>query len=139
MTPFKHIKTLRDFENAAFPAVLKTAGFGYDGKGQAKLKSAADIESAFANLNYQEAILEAFVEFDKEVSVVCARDADGNFAHFGVIENAHANHILDVSFAPAIVSEKTYTEAVEITRNIAEKFEYVGTMCVEFFLTKDAI
>lgn len=137
VTPFKHIKTLEDFADATFPSVLKTAGFGYDGKGQAKLKSADDIEAAFANLNYQEAVLEAFVEFEKEVSVVCARDAKGNFAHFGVIENAHANHILDVSFAPAIVSEKTFHEAVEITRNIADKFEYVGTMCVEFFLTKD--
>lgn len=137
VTPFKHIKTLEDFESATFPSVLKTAGFGYDGKGQAKLKSADDIETAFANLNYQEAVLESFVEFEKEVSVVCARDAKGNFAHFGVIENAHSNHILDVSFAPAIVSEKTFREAVEITRNIADKFEYVGTMCVEFFLTKD--
>jgi 5-(carboxyamino)imidazole ribonucleotide synthase len=137
VTPFKHIKILEDFADATFPSVLKTAGFGYDGKGQAKLKSADDIETAFANLNYQEAVLEAFVEFEKEVSVVCARDAKGNFAHFGVIENAHANHILDVSFAPAIVSEKTYNDAVEITRNIADKFEYVGTMCVEFFLTKD--
>jgi 5-(carboxyamino)imidazole ribonucleotide synthase len=137
VTPFKHIKSLQDFDNAEFPSVLKTAGFGYDGKGQAKLKSVNDIESAFANLNNQEAILEAFVEFEKEVSVVCARDAKGNFAHFGVIENAHSNHILDVSFAPAIVSEKTYNEAVEITRNIADKFGYVGTMCVEFFVTKD--
>lgn len=137
VTPFKHIKTLEDFADATFPSVLKTAGFGYDGKGQAKLKSANDIETAFANLNYQEAVLEAFVEFEKEVSVVCARDAKGNFAHFGVIENAHANHILDVSFAPAVVSEKTFQEAVEITRNIADKFEYVGTMCVEFFVTKD--
>ncbi len=137
VTPFIHIKTLKDFENAGFPAVLKTAGFGYDGKGQAKLNSAADIETAFSNLKNQEAILESFVEFKKEVSVVCARDAKGNFAHFGVIENSHANHILDVSFAPAIVSEKTFNEAVEITRNIAEKFDYVGTMCVEFFLTKD--
>lgn len=137
VTPFKHIKTLQDFGKTAFPAVLKTAGFGYDGKGQAKLNSAADIETAFSNLKNQEAILESFVEFKKEVSVVCARDAKGNFAHFGVIENSHANHILDVSFAPAIVSEKTFNEAVEITRNIAEKFDYVGTMCVEFFLTKD--
>jgi 5-(carboxyamino)imidazole ribonucleotide synthase len=137
VTSFKHIKSLADFENAVFPSVLKTAGFGYDGKGQAKLKSADEIESAFANLNHQEAILESFVEFEKEVSVVCARDAQGNFAHFGVIENAHANHILDVSFAPAIVSSKTYHEAIEITQNIADKFGYVGTMCVEFFLTRD--
>jgi 5-(carboxyamino)imidazole ribonucleotide synthase len=137
VTPFKHIKTLQDFENATFPSVLKTAGFGYDGKGQAKLKSVADIEKAFANLNNQEAILEQFIEFEKEVSVVCARDIKGNFAHFGVIENAHTNHILDVSFAPAIVSENTFNQAIEITRNIADKFKYVGTMCVEFFLTKD--
>ncbi len=137
VTPFKHIKSLQDFENITFPSVLKTAGFGYDGKGQAKINSADDIEKAFANLNGQEAILEQFIEFEKEVSCVCARDFSGNFAHFGVIENAHSNHILDVSFAPAICSEKNYREAIEITRNIAEKFEYVGTMCVEFFVTKD--
>jgi 5-(carboxyamino)imidazole ribonucleotide synthase len=137
VTPFKHIKSLQDFENITFPSVLKTAGFGYDGKGQAKLKSADDIENAFKNLNGQEAIIEQFIEFEKEVSVVCARDFFGNFAHFGVIENAHANHILDVSFAPAIVSEKVFNEAIEITKNIADKFNYVGTMCVEFFLTKD--
>src|SRR5690606_32769378 len=71
------------------------------------------------------------------VSVVCARDQAGNFAHYGVIENDHANHILDVSFAPAIVGEGVYREAVEIARNIAETFGYVGTLCVEFFLTAD--
>ena len=81
--------------------------------------------------------MEAFVEFEKEVSVVCARDRKGNFAHYGVIENEHENHILDVSFAPAIVSEKVFTEAVEIARSVAETFDYVGTLCVEFFLTKD--
>ncbi len=137
VTPFKHIKSLQDLENIKFPTVLKTAGFGYDGKGQTKLNSANDIEKAFANLNGQEAVLEDFVEFEKEVSCVCARDAKGNFAHFGVIENAHANHILDVSFSPAIVSKKTFDEAVEITRKIAEKFDYVGTMCVEFFVKKN--
>jgi 5-(carboxyamino)imidazole ribonucleotide synthase len=137
VTPFKHIKSLQDFENITFPSVLKTAGFGYDGKGQAKLNSAKDIENAFKNLKGQEAILEQFIKFEKEVSVVCVRDFSGNFAHFGVIENAHSNHILDVSFAPAIVSKKVFNEAIEITKNIADKFEYVGTMCVEFFLTKD--
>ena len=81
--------------------------------------------------------MEAFVEFEKEVSVVAARDRKGNFADYGVIENEHKNHILDVSFAPAIVSEKVFREAVEIAREVAEKFDYVGTLCVEFFLTKD--
>lgn len=137
VTPFKHIKTLQDFESATFPSVLKTAGFGYDGKGQAKLKSVNDIETAFANLNNQEAVLEEFVEFEKEVSVVCARDQKGNFAHYGVIENSHENHILDISFAPALVSEKVFNEAIEIARSVAGTLEYVGTLCVEFFLTKD--
>ncbi|MBA3600282.1 MAG: ATP-grasp domain-containing protein, partial [Acidobacteria bacterium] len=140
-TPFRHIKTLEDLQKAieeiGLPCVLKTAGFGYDGKGQTKIKSADDIEKAFANLNHQEAVLEAFVEFEKEVSVVCARDAKGNFAHYGVIENAHANHILDVSFAPAFVSENIQKEAVEIARNILETLAVVGVMTVEFFLTKD--
>jgi 5-(carboxyamino)imidazole ribonucleotide synthase len=139
--PFRHIKTLEDLQNAAseigIPSILKTAGFGYDGKGQAKIKSASDIEKAFEGLNGQEAVLEAFIEFEKEVSVVCARDRKGNFVHYGVTENEHANHILDVSFAPAIVSERIFNEAVEIARAVTETFDYVGTLCVEFFLTKD--
>lgn len=138
---FRHIKTLKDLKKAVeeigFPCVLKTAGFGYDGKGQTKIKSIEDVEKAFANLKNREAVLEKFVEFEKEVSVVCARDRCGNFAHFGVIENEHRNHILDISFAPAIVSEKVFAEAVEIARNVTETFDYVGTLCVEFFLTND--
>lgn len=138
---FRHIKTIDDLYHAAAelgtPAVLKTAGFGYDGKGQQKLTAVGEIDSAFENLHGNEAVLEAFIEFEKEVSVVCARDAAGNFAHYGVIENSHANHILDVSFAPALVPEKVFTEAVEIARSVAETFSYVGTLCVEFFLTKD--
>ncbi len=140
-TPFRHIKTLDDLYHAAAeigkPSVLKTAGFGYDGKGQQKIEAAQEIEPAFENLNGNEAVLEAFVEFEKEVSVVCARDQKGNFAHYGVIENAHANHILDISFAPAFVSEKVFREAVEIAQSVAETFDYVGTLCVEFFLGAD--
>lgn len=140
-TPFRHIKTLDDLYHAVqqlgTPAVLKTAGFGYDGKGQQKLKAIGEVENAFEKLNGNEAVLEAFVEFEKEVSVVCARDRRGNFVHYGVIENAHENHILDVSFAPALCSEKVFTEAVEIAQSVAETLDYVGTLCVEFFLTKD--
>lgn len=139
-TPFRHIKTSEDLQKAVveigFPCVLKTAGFGYDGKGQQKIKAAQEIESAFENLNGNDAVLESFIEFEKEVSVVCARDFLGNFAHYGVIENSHENHILDISFAPAIVSEKVFAEAIEIARSIAESLEYVGTLCVEFFVTK---
>jgi 5-(carboxyamino)imidazole ribonucleotide synthase len=138
---FKRIKVVDDLyrgvEELGTPAVLKTAGFGYDGKGQRKIEAVGEVPAAFDALKGAQAVLEEFVEFEKEVSVVCARGQQGEFAHYGVIENEHSNHILDVSRAPADVSEKTYSEAIEITRNIAEKFGYVGTMCVEFFLTKD--
>jgi 5-(carboxyamino)imidazole ribonucleotide synthase len=141
VTPFRHIKLIDDLYRATaeigFPCVLKTAGFGYDGKGQVKLTAPHDIESAFAAMNASESVLEAFVEFEKEVSVVCARGQNGDFEHYGVIENEHANHILDVSFAPAIVSENVLIEAVDIARNIADTMDYIGTLCVEFFLTKD--
>jgi 5-(carboxyamino)imidazole ribonucleotide synthase len=141
VTPFRHIKTIDDLYHSAdalgFPAVLKTAGFGYDGKGQVKLREHSDIESAFEAMNGEDSILEAFVDFAKEVSVVCARDQAENFVHYGVFENEHANHILDVSFAPAIVSERVFTEAIEIARSIAESLGYVGALCVEFFLTAD--
>ena len=141
VTPFRHIRTLDDLEIGAgelgFPCVLKTAGFGYDGKGQSKIKNAEDLTDAFAKLHGANAILESIVEFEKEVSVVCVRDQNDDFAHYGLIENEHANHILDVSFAPAIVTEKIFNEAVEITRSLAETLDYVGTLCVEFFVTKD--
>jgi 5-(carboxyamino)imidazole ribonucleotide synthase len=136
---YKQIETVEDLyhglDEIGAPAVLKTAGFGYDGKGQQRISSVGEIDDAFENLKGQNAVLEQFIEFQKEVSVVCARGQNGDFAHYGVIENEHSNHILDVSFAPADIAEKMQTDAVEITRAIAEQFDYVGTMCVEFFLT----
>ncbi len=141
VTPYRYIENLDDLRSAVdelgMPCVLKTAGFGYDGKGQSNIRSAADIEPAFAALGGNDAVLEAFVDFEKEVSVVCARDQRGKFAHFGVVENEHANHILDISFAPAIVSARAFNQAIEIAESIAETLDYVGTLCVEFFLTRD--
>lgn len=141
IAPFRHIRTIDDLYRAAdaigLPAILKTAGFGYDGKGQARINAIGDIPRAFESLDGAEAVLEGFVDFEKEVSVVGARDQAGNFVHYGVIENEHFRHILDVSFAPAVISEKVYGEAVAIIRALAEKFGYVGTLCVEFFLTRD--
>jgi 5-(carboxyamino)imidazole ribonucleotide synthase len=138
---FRHIKTVEDLyrglDETGTPAVLKTAGFGYDGKGQTRIRSVGEVEAAFEALNGQDAVLEEFVEFEKEVSVVCARGQNGDFVHYGVIENEHANHILDISSAPAEVSERVFSDATEIARSIPETFGYVGTLCVEFFLTKD--
>lgn len=136
---FKQIKLIDDlyrgWDAIGAPCVLKTAGFGYDGKGQSTIYAVGEIESAFSKLNGQDAVLEQFVEFEKEVSVVCARGQDGDFVHYGVIENSHARHILDISFAPAIVSEVTFLAAIDMARSIAEALGYVGTLCIEFFVT----
>jgi len=136
---YRYVTDIFDLRRAVveigLPAILKTAGFGYDGKGQAKIRTESDIDKAFDAIAGQPAIVEAFVDFEKEISVVCSRGQNGDLTHYGVIENEHVNHILDISFAPALVSEAVYKRAVDIARSIAEAFGYVGTMCVEFFLT----
>jgi 5-(carboxyamino)imidazole ribonucleotide synthase len=119
------------------PAVLKTAAFGYDGKGQHRLSSIEDAERVWSLIGHQEAVVERVVEFVKELSVVAARGIDGAFAHFPVIENTHRNHILDMSVSPARVEPQVANEAVQITRAIMEQLSYVGVLCVEFFLTND--
>jgi 5-(carboxyamino)imidazole ribonucleotide synthase len=119
------------------PAIVKTAVFGYDGKGQHRLTSIEDAERVWALVGHQEAVVERVVEFSHELSVVAARGLAGEFAHFGAIENTHRNHILDVSVAPARVAEAIATQAVEITHAIMDALEYVGVLCVEFFLATD--
>lgn len=119
------------------PAVLKTAGFGYDGKGQAKIASPDGADAAWKSIGGNEAVLEAWIPFREEVSVVAARGIDGEYADFGVVANSHANHILDVTVAPADVTDAVRRDAAEITRTILEKLDVVGVLCVEFFLTHD--
>lgn len=139
VTPFKAINTVEELRAAVvefgFPCVLKTAGFGYDGKGQAKLTSAEQAETALQAVGHQEMVLEAFVEFSCELSVIGARGVDGSFAHWGVIRNDHRNHILDVSFAPPNLPPEVVQEAVDIARAVLETLGVVGVLCVEFFLT----
>jgi 5-(carboxyamino)imidazole ribonucleotide synthase len=118
-----------------YPAVLKTADFGYDGKGQAKVATPDEAEAALAAFAGRQAILEAFVAFEREVSVVAARGLDGAFAHYGAVENSHANHILDTTVAPAAVPPETARQAVEIARGVLDALGVVGVACVEFFLT----
>ncbi len=119
------------------PTVLKTAGFGYDGKGQRKISNSDEIEAAWATLGGGEAVLEAWVDFACEVSVVAARGMEGAFVHFGVVENTHRDHILDLTLAPAALSPETTYEAVEITQGLFEELDIVGTACVELFLSTD--
>jgi 5-(carboxyamino)imidazole ribonucleotide synthase len=140
VTPFRAVRTQRDLRDAArelgLPAVLKTASFGYDGKGQRKLASEDDVASAAAALGRAEWIYEAFVDFEREVSVVAARAEDGRFAHWGVVENTHRNHILDLSVAPADVPPHVAREAVRVAEGILEQLGVVGVLCVELFLTR---
>ena len=141
VTPHASVASLEELtaavERIGLPAILKTASFGYDGKGQHRLASPLDIEPVWALVGHQPAILEKVVDFSLEFSVVAARGLDGAFAHYGAIENAHRHHILDVSVAPARMPEAQVTEAVAVTRAIMDELEYVGVLCVEFFLTAD--
>lgn len=117
--------------------VLKTAGFGYDGKGQTQIESDRRIEEVWAAYEGNPAILEAFIDFEREISVVAARGLNGQFSHFGAVENHHRNHILDLTIAPAPVPDAIAREAFEIARNILESLDVVGVLCVEFFLGRD--
>lgn len=118
------------------PAVLKTAGFGYDGKGQVKVTADSGLAAAWDATGHTESVLEAFVDFECEVSVVAARGVDGAFAHFGVVRNDHARHILDVTTAPAGIDPAICSEAIDITRTIVDALGLVGVLCVEFFLKR---
>ncbi len=138
--PFRLATTLPELESAiadiGTPAILKTAGFGYDGKGQVRLRNAYEAAEAWAALGGAECVLEGFVQFEREVSVVAVRGLDGSFACYGPVENAHKDGILDVSVCPSpSVSAKTAAEAVEITRAICGTLDIVGVLCVEFFVT----
>jgi 5-(carboxyamino)imidazole ribonucleotide synthase len=139
--PFRHVRSLAELQEAArsigLPAVLKTAGFGYDGKGQSLLQSIEDLEPAWRAISAAEAVLEKFIDFECELSVVAARDQNGAFACFPVCLNTHARHILDVTLAPAPVDPRSAARAVEIARGILEALDVVGVLCVEFFLARD--
>lgn len=141
VTPFESVASLEELTVAVarigLPAILKTASFGYDGKGQHRITSPLEIERVWALVGHQPAVLEKVVDFTLEFSVVAARGLDGAFADFGAIENAHRDHILDISVAPARIPEASAREAVAVTRAILEELNYVGVLCVEFFLTGD--
>jgi 5-(carboxyamino)imidazole ribonucleotide synthase len=141
VTPFRPVRSAaelaRGVESLGAPAVLKTAAWGYDGKGQVVLRSAGDAVAAWQSLGAAEAILEAWIDFEKEVSVVAARGVDGEFVAYPVFENAHRNHILDVTVCPARVPDAVQLEARDIARSVLTALDVVGVLCVEFFVTKD--
>jgi 5-(carboxyamino)imidazole ribonucleotide synthase len=116
------------------PAVLKTRRFGYDGKGQTLIRKADDLERVWAELGTKSAILEAFVPFEREISVVAARGADGQVECFDVTENEHRDHILKVSRAPAAIPDALADQARAIAEQIATALDYVGVLAVEMFV-----
>ena len=138
VTPFLPVRSAGDLAEGVLhfgvPCVLKTADWGYDGKGQVRIESLEEVAKVWPQFAGKEAILEQFIGFVSEVSVIGVRSHDGSFVSYGPIRNSHANHILDVSVMPAGVSEKVAQRAVEITREIFGRLEVVGVLCVEFFL-----
>ena len=118
------------------PAVLKTRRFGYDGKGQVMIRDRGD-PALFNELGGQAQILEAFVPFEREISVIAARSGSGQIESFDVIENEHRDHILKTSRVPAAVTPAVAAEARRIAERIAEAFGYVGVLAVEMFVVKD--
>ena len=141
VTPFTPIDCFEALRRAVAeqgcPAILKTAGFGYDGKGQIFIPRPENADAAWDAIARCPAVLEKFVDFEREISVVGARGVDGSFSYFPPSHNEHHRQILDLSIAPAHIPDRVKNRAVEITRAVLEKLEVIGVLCVEFFVTHD--
>ena len=139
--PFRRVDDRAGLEAALeeihYPAILKTRRFGYDGKGQFKIRGPQDIDAALAAMKGQPAILEGLVPFAREVSVLAARGLDGTVVTFDVPENEHRDHILKFSRVPAEISAETEAAAKAIGARVAEALDYVGVLAVELFVVEE--
>ena len=139
--PFARAATLDELwegvSRIGTPAIIKTAAFGYDGKGQHKVTTPADIEHVWEAIGHQEAVVEKFIPLQAEISIVAARGLDGTVVEYVPFENRHRHHILDLTTAPAAVPPAIAARAAEITRAVLEQLQYVGVLCVEFFVSTD--
>ncbi len=135
---YANVESVVDLRSAVarlgLPAVLKTRRFGYDGKGQIVIRTGDNLDSAWKELETKAAILEAFVPFEREISVVAARGADGHIVCFDVTENEHRDHILKTSIVPARITPTLAAEARRIAETIANAFDYIGVLAVEMFV-----
>ncbi len=138
VTPYRAVHNVAELYQAlaqlGTPAILKTADFGYDGKGQVRLDRAENLEAAWGALGRPLGVLEAFVPFTQEISVICARSLAGHLRCFGPAENVHVRHILDVTTVPANLPSKTARAALDLACAIAEKLDVVGLLTVEMFV-----
>lgn len=144
VAPFAIVTTQEECEavlkDAPLPSVIKTCRGGYDGKGQFKIDTEADFAEALAFMDPKETyVVEQWIPFDKEISIVFSCTADGNFEMFPIAENDHKDHILAETTAPAEISESVYNKAVVAARTIADAMLIVGTYAVEMFVVKEAI
>lgn len=139
-TEFRAVESEADLAPAlaalGAPAVLKSVRMGYDGKGQATIDAGTEPRQAWRRMGGTLGILEAFVDFAREISVVVARGADGAFAAYLPVENRHVDHILDTTIAPAALPPATLREAEAIARHVAERLDLVGVLAVEMFVTR---
>ncbi len=119
------------------PAVLKTTRLGYDGKGQARIATESDADDALAAMKGAPAILESFVHFDREVSIIAARGLDGSFRAFDLTENVHRHHILHTSTVPAEIEPEAAQAAAAIAGAFLDSLDYVGVLAVEFFAVRE--
>ncbi len=130
-----------DIEDAVaqlgLPCVVKTADFGYDGKGQMKVDTPADLARAAAIFRGRRCVVEQWITFEREISVICARTAAGETRAYPAAENIHTNHILDISIVPARIAPSVGARARELAVGIAETLGVVGLLAVEMFLASD--
>jgi 5-(carboxyamino)imidazole ribonucleotide synthase len=137
--PYAEVSTAADLERAGaelFPGILKVARLGYDGKGQARVAGRDEAHAAWTAFGRVRCVLEQRLELARELSVIVARRAGGDRAHFPVAENEHVNGILDTTIAPARVARGLAEAAVSAAATIAERLDYVGVLCVEFFVLR---
>ncbi len=141
VAPFRKVNTAAELVAEAseigLPGVLKTAAFGYDGKGQRKLSPGDDLAVAWVPFEGAPAVLEGFVHFEREISVLVCRGVDGAMATWPVCENEHANHILDITYCPARIPESVAANARVLAERVALALDLVGVLAVEMFLLAD--
>jgi 5-(carboxyamino)imidazole ribonucleotide synthase len=126
-----------NYQDKIFPGILKTAQFGYDGKGQIHVNNIAEVEDAFIIFDNAPCILEQKLDLDLEFSIVLARSVSGEYLEYPLIENHHKNGILDFSLIPARVSSLLEEQATKLAMKIANELSYIGVMAVEFFISNN--
>ncbi len=141
VAPYRAVRNEPDLNSAlkelGAPVILKSAAFGYDGKGQQRISPGTSVAELWPHRPGDELILERAIDFERELSVIVARSTDGGLATFPVCENRHADHILDMTVVPARIEETIAADAVRIARIIAERLDLVGLLAVEMFLQPD--